>query len=180
MAQKPGDSDGILLSSMAQLKIFLSRGKCSYCLQPFFIKENTTSWYTSNSQFIFRVTVPSRYFRINNKLILSLFLFIYFYSNTDHVSLLGNLPKWPWHRGIHLKTGSPLVGPVGLVSLVTENFCLFNRGIIGTLLTATTIGWCSLSASKLFVTVLAMDAQQLLVAYPCALLYGVFALLTVF
>ena len=78
------------------------------------------------------------------------------------------------------QNGSPLAGPGGLVRLVTENFCLFNRGIIGTLLTATTIGWCSLSASKLFVTVLAMDAQQLLVAYPCALLYGVFALLTVF
>ena len=52
--------------------------------------------------------------------------------------------------------------------------------MIGTVLTAVTIGWCSLAASKLFVIVLAMDAQQLLVAYPCALLYGVFALLTVF
>jgi hypothetical protein len=52
--------------------------------------------------------------------------------------------------------------------------------MIGTVLTAITIGWCSLTASKLFVTVLAMDSQQLLVAYPCALLYGVFALLTVF
>ena len=52
--------------------------------------------------------------------------------------------------------------------------------MIGTVLTAVTIGWCSLAASKLFVTVLAMDSQQLLVAYPCALLYGVFALLTVF
>ena len=66
------------------------------------------------------------------------------------------------------------------VSLSNIIFTIFHRGVLGTLLTATTIGWCSLSASKLFVTVLAMDAQQLLVAYPCALLYGVFALLTVF
>ena len=43
-----------------------------------------------------------------------------------------------------------------------------------------TILWCSLSASKLFVTALVMDHQQPLVGYPCALLYGVFALLTIF
>ncbi|XP_068701701.1 protein YIPF5-like [Montipora foliosa] len=67
-----------------------------------------------------------------------------------------------------------------MVILAGISILLSLQGILGTLLTATTIGWCSLSASKLFVTVLAMDAQQLLVAYPCALLYGVFALLTVF
>ncbi|XP_072040992.1 protein YIPF5-like isoform X2 [Amphiura filiformis] len=54
------------------------------------------------------------------------------------------------------------------------------EGIFGTVISLLAIGWCSLSASKLFVTALAMDAQQLLVAYPCALLYGVFALLSVF
>ncbi|KAG7271734.1 hypothetical protein CRUP_007816 [Coryphaenoides rupestris] len=42
------------------------------------------------------------------------------------------------------------------------------------------IGWCSFSASKIFISALAMDGQQLLVAYPCALLYGVFALISVF
>lgn len=67
-----------------------------------------------------------------------------------------------------------------MVILAGISILLSLQGILGTLLTATIIGWCSLSASKLFVTVLAMDAQQLLVAYPCALLYGVFALLTVF
>lgn len=40
--------------------------------------------------------------------------------------------------------------------------------------------WCSQSAAKLFVTALGMQRQQLLVAYPCALLYGLFALLAVF
>jgi hypothetical protein len=47
-------------------------------------------------------------------------------------------------------------------------------------LTSVTVLWCSISASNLFVAALAMDQQQLLVAYPCALVYGVFALLTVF
>ncbi|KAI4804863.1 hypothetical protein KUCAC02_026475 [Chaenocephalus aceratus] len=33
---------------------------------------------------------------------------------------------------------------------------------------------------QIFISTLAMEGQQLLVAYPCALLYGLFALLTVF
>ncbi|XP_051507807.1 protein YIPF5-like [Myxocyprinus asiaticus] len=54
------------------------------------------------------------------------------------------------------------------------------QGLLGTLLALFVIGWCSLSASKMFSSALDMSGQQLLVAYPCALLYGVFALLTVF
>lgn len=57
---------------------------------------------------------------------------------------------------------------------------LLRRGMMGVILTAAIIGWCSLSASKIFISALAMDGQQLLVAYPCALLYGVFALISVF
>ncbi|KAI0234870.1 Protein YIPF5 [Lamellibrachia satsuma] len=54
------------------------------------------------------------------------------------------------------------------------------KGVLGVVMTTVAVLWCSVSASKLFVTALAMDQQQLLVAYPCALVYGVFALLTVF
>lgn len=54
------------------------------------------------------------------------------------------------------------------------------RGIIGMVLTGFSIVWCALSASKLFVTSLSMDRQQILVAYPAALFYGVFALITIF
>lgn len=54
------------------------------------------------------------------------------------------------------------------------------QGMVGTALTVVCVLWCSISASKLFVSALTMDRQQLLVAYPCALVYGVFALLTVF
>nr|XP_033782958.1 protein YIPF7 isoform X2 [Geotrypetes seraphini] len=53
-------------------------------------------------------------------------------------------------------------------------------GLLGALLVVIVIGWCSLSASKIFISTLAMDGQQLLIAYPCVLLYGLFALLTVF
>ena len=53
-------------------------------------------------------------------------------------------------------------------------------GLVGNLLAGAAICWCALSSSKLFVTALEMRQQQLLVAYPCFLLYGVFALITMF
>lgn len=60
-------------------------------------------------------------------------------------------------------------------------FILFHyRGMIGIVLTVLTVVWCSFSSSKLFVSALSMENQQPLVAYPCGLVYGVFALLTVF
>uniref|UniRef100_A0A8C9I4X3 Protein YIPF n=1 Tax=Piliocolobus tephrosceles TaxID=591936 RepID=A0A8C9I4X3_9PRIM len=54
------------------------------------------------------------------------------------------------------------------------------QGTFGTVSSLIIIGWCSLSASKIFIAALHMEGQQLLVAYPCALLYGLFALLTIF
>ncbi|XP_071951479.1 protein YIPF5-like isoform X2 [Antedon mediterranea] len=68
----------------------------------------------------------------------------------------------------------PMVFLSGLAIIMTL------ESIAGTLISLSAIGWCSWSASKLFVTALAMDSQQPLVAYPCALLYGVFALITIF
>ncbi|XP_068085236.1 protein YIPF5 [Anabrus simplex] len=67
-----------------------------------------------------------------------------------------------------------------MVALSGANVILSLQGLLGIVLTVLSIAWCSLSASKLFVTALSMDHQQPLVAYPCALLYGVFALITIF
>lgn len=64
--------------------------------------------------------------------------------------------------------------------LSSAGIILSLQGVIGVVLTAVTVLWCSISASKLFVSALSMDQQQLLVAYPCALVYGVFALIAVF
>ncbi|XP_019940411.2 protein YIPF7-like [Paralichthys olivaceus] len=54
------------------------------------------------------------------------------------------------------------------------------QGMLGTLLALLVICWSSFSASKIFISTLAMEGQQMLVAYPCALLYGLFILLAVF
>lgn len=67
-----------------------------------------------------------------------------------------------------------------MVALSGVSLFMSLQGTLGSILTTVVIGWCSLASSKLFVTALAMDHQQPLVAYPCALVYGIFALLTVF
>ncbi|XP_054024344.1 protein YIPF5 [Dryobates pubescens] len=68
--------------------------------------------------------------------------------------------------------------PMILLSTFAIVFSL--QGMVGIILTAGIISWCSFSASKIFISALAMEGQQLLVAYPCALLYGVFALISIF
>merc|ERR1719209_2755415 len=68
----------------------------------------------------------------------------------------------------------PLVGLSGISVLFSLS------GLVGNVVAGMAICWCTVSASKLFVTALEMKQQQLLVAYPCFLLYGVFALITMF
>jgi len=68
----------------------------------------------------------------------------------------------------------PLVG-VGAVSIMVAL-----DGLIGYLLSLLSVLWCTYAASGIFVAVLRMSDQRLLVAYPVGLLYGCFALLSVF
>ncbi|KAK0454693.1 Yip1-domain-containing protein [Armillaria borealis] len=68
----------------------------------------------------------------------------------------------------------PMVG-VGGVSVMVALDDMF-----GYLLALLSIIWCTYSASGIFVAVLRMSDQRLLVAYPVGLLYGCFALLSVF
>jgi len=68
--------------------------------------------------------------------------------------------------------------PMALLSLVAAVFSF--QGLVGYVTSSMAVLWCSVSASKLFVIALQMDNQQLLVAYPCTLLYCVFALLAIF
>ncbi|KAG4072435.1 hypothetical protein HA402_004367 [Bradysia odoriphaga] len=67
-----------------------------------------------------------------------------------------------------------------MVVLSGINVLITVQGVVGTVFAGLCIFWCALSASKLFVTAYSMDHQQILIAYPCALLYGVFALITIF
>ncbi|KAI0762083.1 Yip1-domain-containing protein, partial [Trametes elegans] len=53
-------------------------------------------------------------------------------------------------------------------------------GMLGYVLSVLSILWCTYAASGIFVAVLRMSDQRLLLAYPIGLLYGCFALLSVF
>lgn len=68
--------------------------------------------------------------------------------------------------------------PMVLLSFISSFLSL--NGFIGLILSLFFILWCSISSSKLFVNALNMTNQQMLVLYPCFLLYGIFALLNVF
>lgn len=68
--------------------------------------------------------------------------------------------------------------PMCLLAAVAALLSL--HGLFGILLSIITVSWAAFASSKLFVSVLAMYDQQPLVAYPCALMYGIFAVLTVF
>lgn len=68
--------------------------------------------------------------------------------------------------------------PMVLLSFASILFSL--TGVVGMAATGVAIGWCGLAAAKLFVGALGMHHQQLIVMYPCCLVYGVFGLLTVF
>jgi len=67
-----------------------------------------------------------------------------------------------------------------MVLLSSCSILLSLKGLAGIFLTVLAVLWCSFSASKLFVSALAMHGQQLLIAYPCALVYAVFALIAIF
>jgi protein YIPF5/7 len=68
--------------------------------------------------------------------------------------------------------------PMVLFSFISSLISL--QGYYGLAVSILFILWCSISSSKLFVNALNMLNQQMLVLYPCFLLYGIFALLNVF
>ena len=59
-------------------------------------------------------------------------------------------------------------------------FISINSYAFGSLITLVIVVWCTLSSSRVFAHSLDMKSQQLLIAYPCGLVYGIFALLTIF
>ncbi|CAG9120969.1 hypothetical protein JYU34_004622 [Plutella xylostella] len=67
-----------------------------------------------------------------------------------------------------------------MVVLATLGIFISLEGTIGLSLSAVAVIWSALSASRLFVTMSGDAEQRPLIAYPCALVNGVFALLVLF
>lgn len=68
--------------------------------------------------------------------------------------------------------------PVVLLSFLGVISSLYSS--LGFMCAVLAVMWSSLSASKLFASMSGDAQQRLLIAYPCALLYGTFALIIVF
>ncbi|XP_013139515.1 PREDICTED: protein YIPF5 [Papilio polytes] len=67
-----------------------------------------------------------------------------------------------------------------MVVLATLGIFISLEGTVGLSLSAVAVIWSALSASRLFVTMSGDTEQRPLIAYPCALVNGVFALLVLF
>lgn len=68
-----------------------------------------------------------------------------------------------------------------VVVLSTLSIFLAMTSLIGVTLSIFAVLWCSLSASRLFMALMASDcSQRPLIAYPCILLYSVFTLIVTF
>ncbi len=84
--------------------------------------------------------------------------------------------------GIDIYRTSSVLGycllPMVLLSSIASFLSI--NGSLALLFSAISVLWCSYSASLMFVTVLSMNEQRILVAYPIALLYSAFAILAVF
>lgn len=69
----------------------------------------------------------------------------------------------------------PMVMLSGISILVN-----LKAALAGNILSVVAIMWCAIGASNLLVTAMDMSNARLIIGYPCALFYTVFALLTVF
>eukprot|EP00128_Syssomonas_multiformis_P004897 Colp12_sorted_trinity150504_noHs@36115 len=85
-------------------------------------------------------------------------------------------------NGITLSISVSILGYclLPMVILSSVSILLSLKGTFGLLFGGLSILWCTYSAAHMFVGVLQLHNQFLLVAYPCWLLYSVFALLTIY
>lgn len=67
-----------------------------------------------------------------------------------------------------------------LLPVLTIPFIGLFGNSVGILIATLAVIYSSLSASRLFVTILGDQDQRALIAYPCALVYGAFALIIIF
>lgn len=109
------------------------------------------------------------------------FGYIYGVALVGSISIYGLLNVMS-PQGIEVSRTASVLGycllPMVILSVISVPFEMDNW--IGYALSTIITFWCTFSASGIFVTVQQMTEQRLLVAYPVALLYACFALLSVF
>ncbi|EMR10778.1 hypothetical protein PNEG_00926 [Pneumocystis murina B123] len=85
-------------------------------------------------------------------------------------------------RGLHFSRTVSVLGYC-LLPLVLTSACgvlVSMDGLVGYIVSSVAILWCTYSASAMFVVAFQLNEMRFLVAYPVALFYSVFAVMTVF
>ncbi|KAL7546296.1 hypothetical protein ACHAWF_009627 [Thalassiosira exigua] len=70
--------------------------------------------------------------------------------------------------------------PVNLLAGINVFLRVQNLGKVGTIMAVLTIAWCTAASARLFERGCQMREQRFLVAYPTALLYSAFVMITIF
>lgn len=70
--------------------------------------------------------------------------------------------------------------PVNVLAGINAILRIKNLGPLGMILAATTVVWCTSASTRLFESGCGMRDQRYLVAYPTALLYSAFVIITIF
>ncbi|KAJ1304743.1 hypothetical protein OPQ81_005881 [Rhizoctonia solani] len=100
--------------------------------------------------------------------------------------LMSGRPQFGYIYGVAVFGSGSLYTLLNLMSesgnrrLPRCDVCMVLDGAIGYIFSILSVIWCTYAASGIFVAVLRMSDQRVLVAYPVGLLYGCFALFSVF
>lgn len=110
------------------------------------------------------------------------FGYVYGLALTSCILMYILLSLMSTNSNVTLSSVASVLGYCLLPVVVLAAFSVFAtlRGPIGLLFATLTVSWAALSASRLFSTMSGELDQQLLIAYPCLLLYGVFTLIIIF
>ncbi|XP_063901902.1 protein YIPF5-like [Zophobas morio] len=103
------------------------------------------------------------------------------------VGVIGSFCTWALLNlmslnGISIWCTCSVLGYSLLPMVLLSSFSIFwsLKGVFGLTLAGLSILWCAISASRIFVQILSLQEQRLLIAYPCVLVYAVFALMTIY
>ncbi|CAK9832910.1 Protein YIPF5 [Anthophora retusa] len=112
----------------------------------------------------------------------SQFGYVYGLATTSCILMYILLSLMSNSSNITLSSVASVLGYCLLPIVALAGFSIFTtlRGPVGLGLAIFAVAWSTVSASRLFTTISGEENQRLLIAYPCALLYGVFTLIVIF
>lgn len=110
------------------------------------------------------------------------FSYVYGLAVTSCILMYILLSLMSTSNNITLSSVASVLGYCLIPVVALAGFSIFStlKGPVGLIFAMFTVAWSTLSASRLFTTMSGEENQRLLIAYPCALLYGVFAIIVIF